>query len=307
MNNQHYLIKLNDSTKLSITAVDSISEEIVDFFAKATNLKAVNSSPENFIGTITVGSKGLKTSLAIEISGIPAGKSLNTTLLLEPKELYRFPLREPDNSTSAHRDQDLMTEDEWKWRQLSRLSSMVGRYALLNGGFLYHGGLADFRGKGVLLAGASGSGKTSASILLKDPWTSLSDDLTIVVKDDKGKYFAHPLPTWSVFFGKELSVKKNFWELENKIPVSVAVFFDRGPDNRIKKAGKAHSLCLLTELAKQSNRFLLQKMDLQVVSEFNKKFFLNINEFIRKIPGFTLELDLKKEFWEEMEKIPGLN
>ena len=93
--------------------------------------------------------------------------------------------------------------DDGHYVQLIQLSMVIAREAQSLGGVLLHGALAERDGIGVILAAPGGTGKTTASERLPSPWQSLCDDVTLVVRDTKGNYCAHPWPTWSRFFGEE--------------------------------------------------------------------------------------------------------
>ena len=73
---------------------------------------------------------------------------------------------------------------QWRWQQLARLSACIARETLPNGGVMLHGGLATVPlapgPGGVLLAGRSGVGKSTASRRLPPTWRSLADDVTLV-------------------------------------------------------------------------------------------------------------------------------
>jgi len=78
-------------------------------------------------------------------------------------------------------------------RMLSRECSMV------------HGALMERNGRGILLCGPSGIGKsTTARRMADEGFRVLADDCFLLRRDGGGKYWARPLPTWSVYlFGKE--------------------------------------------------------------------------------------------------------
>ena len=78
-------------------------------------------------------------------------------------------------------------------RMMSRECSMV------------HGALMERSGRGVLLCGPSGIGKsTTARRMADEGFNVLADDCFLLRRDGIGKYWARPLPTWSVYlFGKE--------------------------------------------------------------------------------------------------------
>ena len=63
-----------------------------------------------------------------------------------------------------------------------RVAQTIARDAQRRGGLLVHGGLAEWRGCGAVLAGAGTVGKSTASRRLPAPWRSWSDDATLVVR-----------------------------------------------------------------------------------------------------------------------------
>lgn len=69
---------------------------------------------------------------------------------------------------------------------------------------MVHGALMARNGRAVLLCGPSGIGKsTTARRMAAEGFEVLADDCFLLRRDDGGRYFARPLPTWSVYlFGK---------------------------------------------------------------------------------------------------------
>jgi SynChlorMet cassette protein ScmC len=113
------------------------------------------------------------------------------------------------------------TDDTVQVDQYRDLARVIALETLPAGGLLIHGALAEYNGYGVILAGISGIGKTTASYMLKQPWHSLSDDETLVVRDETGVYHAHPWPTWSRFYDRGPG---SSWEVERAVPL-IAIFF----------------------------------------------------------------------------------
>ena len=70
---------------------------------------------------------------------------------------------------------------------------------------MMHGALMARDGRGVLLCGPSGIGKsTTAGRMQAEGFEVLADDCFLLRRSDDGAYFARPLPTWSIYlFGKE--------------------------------------------------------------------------------------------------------
>ena len=82
-------------------------------------------------------------------------------------------------------------------RMLARECSMV------------HGALMERNGRGVLLCGPSGIGKSTTARRMADEGFDVhADDCFLLRRDGNGKYWARPLPTWSIYlFGKEALVE----------------------------------------------------------------------------------------------------
>lgn len=92
---------------------------------------------------------------------------------------------------------------------------------VLRGGLPVHAALLERGGRGVLLAGRSGAGKSTACRRVPPPWRALGDDMALVVRVDTGQYRAHPLPTWSALRD---GGPARTWDVGRSIPLD-AVFF----------------------------------------------------------------------------------
>src|SRR5208283_5733758 len=90
-----------------------------------------------------------------------------------------------------------------------------------SGGLLFHAALAELNGSGVLIVGPSGAGKSTCSRRLSVPWRSLCDDEVLVVRDDRGRYYAHPFPTWQELIHGN---SDSSWDVQKYVQVE-AIFF----------------------------------------------------------------------------------
>ena len=107
-----------------------------------------------------------------------------------------------------------------RWRGVRKLLFLGLAPAMLAGRCsMVHGALMTRNGRGVLLCGPSGIGKsTTAGRMAAEGFEILADDCFLLRRDDAGKYLARPLPTWSVYlFGKEEVVK---CDARREVPVS---------------------------------------------------------------------------------------
>ncbi|RQW79596.1 MAG: hypothetical protein EHM14_08065, partial [Methanothrix sp.] len=127
-----------------------------------------------------------------------------------------------------------------------QMMKIIYRDVLARNGLFLHGALAERNGSGVILAGHSRVGKTTASIRLPLPWRSLSDDMTLVVRDDQGGYWCHPWPTWSFFWERNNSLRK--WDVSYAVPLKGLFFLNQAGEDSAESigAGRATGMILAT-------------------------------------------------------------
>lgn len=215
-----------------------------------------------------------------------------------------------------------LSDEEWWRSQLARISAAVGATTHQRGGVLLHGALAmlapdgppsarpavnlDFgHVLGVVLAGRSGVGKTTACGRLPHPWRTLADDMTLVVRDAGGHYWAHPWPTWSSLFGEKRGMSGHTWDVRQAVPLSALFFLSQGPRDQARPVGAGESACRLVELARQASRSLERSMAPPDLCDLNRVRFGNLCSIAKTIPAYWLDVSLTGPFWEEMARVLG--
>jgi hypothetical protein len=190
--------------------------------------------------------------------------------------------------------------------QLLALSMIFCGQAEAIGGFLIHGALAEIDGQGVILAGPSDVGKTTASFRLPSPWQSLSDDCSLIVLDKDGNYRVHPWPTWSSFlFGGTGAT----WNVQYSVPLKALFILSQNDENRLEPLGQGRAVCLLTEAAEQAWWALfalsseLEDGEKKKRQAMSLQRFNNICELTKKIPAYLLHISKQGSFWKEIEKV----
>jgi len=184
--------------------------------------------------------------------------------------------------------------------QLQHLSFIFSLEAERRGGLLIHGALAEFHGLGVILAGHGGVGKTTAVSRLSWPWRSLCDDMTLVVKDACGDYWAHPWPTWSAFlFGGEGGT----WDVQHAVPLAGIFFLSWALEERVDSLKPVDATCLLNDSAEQVFISALAHMTFEAVREHRLRRLDSIISLAKAIPVFQLHLSSNGAFWLEIEKV----
>jgi SynChlorMet cassette protein ScmC len=159
-------------------------------------------------------------------------------------------------------------------------------------------------GHGILLAGRSGVGKSTASMRLPPPWRALADDMALVVRDEAphagGVYWVHPWPTWSWFFGREdRRPGGGTWDVQQAVPLRTIFVLEQGEEDRAEPIGPGRAVALLAELARQTST---RGMSLDEIAAFNLQRFENLCALVRAVPAYLLHVSLDGAFWEEIAR-----
>jgi len=177
---------------------------------------------------------------------------------------------------------------------------VVAREAQTRGGVLLHAGLAEWKGQGVVLAAPGGTGKTTASSRLPSPWRSLCDDMTLVVRNTKGQYWAHPWPTWSCFLW---GGSGGSWDVEHAVPLKGIFFLSRADEDRAEPVGTGQGVSLLVECAQQASQLMTRGLSKEEKRALQLERFNNLCALTRTIPSHLLHISLTGTFWLEMERM----
>lgn len=184
--------------------------------------------------------------------------------------------------------------------QFLQLSLILCLPAQVRGGLLIHGALAEKDGYGVILAGPGGSGKTTASQRLVPPWRSLCDDLTLVVRDHQGIYWAHPWPTWSRFMS---GGPGGTWDVQHSVPLKGIFFLAQAAEDRVESVGAGQTVCLLVESTEQALYGMPHNVPGDMVQTLRVQRFDNICALAQAVPCYVLHASLTGAFWREIDHI----
>jgi signal peptidase I len=181
--------------------------------------------------------------------------------------------------------------------QAVELSLAIARDAQSRGGLLVHGALAESGGCGVIMAAPGCTGKSTASRRLPEPWRSLSDDATLVVQDAMGRYFAHPWPTWSLFWEESGGT----WPTEKSVPLRAIFFLAQASLESLEPVNQTVATAMLMQSVEQVSRSMTYRLSPDEVHQVHSQQFANVSALARAVPAFILQLSLTGQFWVEME------
>jgi len=176
----------------------------------------------------------------------------------------------------------------------------ICHFAQQSRGLLLHAALIERDGIGVLLAGHTNVGKSTCCQRIPSPWLALCDDLTLIVCDEKGRYFAHPFPTWS---DCETQDTEKTWNVQYYLPISAVFFLRQAEADDIECLGEGQASVLMSESAFQVSQRFWFKQNRGIQREKRREIFSNACETAKMIPAFTLRVSLEGKFWEKIEEV----
>jgi hypothetical protein len=292
-----FSLALADGSRFLIRAGDELAARVVAQFAAAASLTP-SPLPPPPRPSPKVGGGGQENRLLVVTEGhaTPGAAGCDSVCVL------RVPGTAPERQSGEGRGAR-------RQLALARLSAFIGKEVQTRGGVLLHSALALFpspreRGNGgeagILLAGRSGVGKTTASNRLPLPWRALCDDATLVVRDEQGQYWVHPWPTWSRLFGEHADDR---WDVQAAVPLRAIFVVDQAAQDWVTPAGAGEAAGLLLEVARQASRFLWVGATPDELGAFHARRFENLCALAQAVPVYLLDVSLHGAFWEEMVQV----
>jgi SynChlorMet cassette protein ScmC len=181
---------------------------------------------------------------------------------------------------------------------MERIADSVAQESLVRGGLLLHAALAEYRGSGFVMAGPGGVGKSTASHRLPPPWRSICDDRTLVVRDQAGRWWAHPWPTWSRFF---FDGPGGTWPVERAVPLRAIFFLLQSPADALEPLNYTQAAALLLESA--LNLTLAAASRVPTAIPPTPVGVRAAKALASAMPAYRLKLTLEGRFWELIEPI----
>ena len=189
--------------------------------------------------------------------------------------------------------------------ELDILRMMLALYPIFekaqySGGVSFHAALVERSGTGVLLAAPGSTGKSTCCRRFRGSWQPLCDDEALVVKNDEGRYLAHPLPTWSDYLLKRSGQARR---VEECVPLGAIFFLEQAEADEVTPVGQGQSAVLITQSAMEVYYPKWSSLDSERLRGVKKMLFENACELAKAVPAFRLRASLTGRFWEKIESV----
>lgn len=197
---------------------------------------------------------------------------------------------------------DFVDHEEIRYINMSAsLRPLFKYYVENNGGGPIHAALAEYKGKGILIAASGGTGKSTCYRRLpsKEGWTPLSDDNALLVKKNE-QFMVHPMPTWSDHLWKRAFTTFN---TSYFAPLSAIFFLEQAETDEVIPLSKNMATKKAYESLKQIWETFWGKMEKGAKIAMNKKIFDSAMSLITTVPCYALKATLDGRFWKEIEKV----
>jgi SynChlorMet cassette protein ScmC len=153
-------------------------------------------------------------------------------------------------------------------------------------------------GRGVLIAAAGGTGKSTCSTRIPKPWRSLGDDLAFVMPDVQG-YNVHPFPTWSNFF---FDRPQRSWNVQEHAVLDTFFFLEQAQEDSVEAIGKGDAAMRIYNSSMQICTPMFRMVGADALP-LKQQVFNNACDMSKSIPSYILKVKLTGRFWEEMDRV----
>jgi SynChlorMet cassette protein ScmC len=172
--------------------------------------------------------------------------------------------------------------------------------AVETGALPFHGALVERDGKGFILAGSGGVGKTTCSRRLPFPWRSLCDDETLVVPLEGGGFRSHPFPTWSRLVSGQESPS---WDVQHSVPLTAVFFLQQGTEDTMVRLGQGKAALYAYHVACQVSCKAWAQLEPGQETLLRQKLFHNAADLTLAVPAYVLRTSLNGRFWMEIDRL----
>lgn len=171
--------------------------------------------------------------------------------------------------------------------------------ALYQGGLPLHAALIEREGIGIAISAPGGTGKSTCTRRIPQPWKAICDDEVLIVRDKKDVYHVHPFPTWSRCNTQEVG---ETWNVQGHVPISSIFFLKKSQKDEVNALSFSQSAVLIYKLSLYMFDRILRSVDQDEYTLIKKLIFENACDIAKDIPAFILEASLEGKFWEAIDR-----
>jgi SynChlorMet cassette protein ScmC len=166
-------------------------------------------------------------------------------------------------------------------------------------GIPLHAALAEHSGRAFLLAGNHGVGKSTCCLRLPSSWNALCDDEAVVLHGRRG-YYAHPIPTWSVYLSQ---VSHPRLDVSRRLPLSSLFFLEKARDVEIVQMGQGEAALRILKSSKEVWLKRMNAFDRLAKRSLRTRILENSCKLARQVPAYLLRVSATGEFWKAIESL----
>jgi SynChlorMet cassette protein ScmC len=193
------------------------------------------------------------------------------------------------------------TEDPRRLKeQMRHVLFPVYESTVCRGGLPLHAALVESDGRGILLVGRSGVGKSTACRRLPPGWNVVCDDMALAVQTAGGGFRVHPLPTWSAV---RIGSREQTWDINRSVRLRAIFFLTQAAEDEVIPAGKAMASVILKDAAMTVFNSVQAGPRYMGKSPLFGIVFSNAASIASTIPTYILHISLTGRFWEKIEAI----
>lgn len=217
--------------------------------------------------------------------------------LVETKNFLNLRLWYRMDSPDLLAEVDPTVEDLQGYTNLKLALQFIYRQSIKQGGLPFHAALAEYQGRGVLLAAPSNTGKSTCSRRLPPPWLARCDDEALVALSPEGRYLVHPFPTWS----ECVAGRNPTYNTQGASPLAGVFFFEQAPTDECLPLSPAAATVEAVVSAQVAMFWYLWYCTPEGGRQIRTAILENAIALFKKVPAFRLRVSLTGRFWEIIE------
>lgn len=168
------------------------------------------------------------------------------------------------------------------------------------GGLPLHSALVKNNDMSVMLAAPKKIGKSTCCGRFPSPWQVLCDEETLIVRNNRNQFMAHPFPTWSDYVAGD---GKRTWDTQHHMPVAGIFFLEQSEKDQVASLGRGEAAAFINQMATQASYRFWGNLPVDEVRAKKKRLFQNSCELAEATPTFKLKVSLEGRFWEQIEEV----